>query len=112
MYQVKKVLTISASHQLDLPYESPCKNLHGHNWRITVCLRSKTLNSYGMILDFKHIKDQIEHALDHRNLNDVLSCNPTAENIAKWVCDHFDCCYRVDVEESENNTATYIKDED
>lgn len=107
MFKVKKRLEISASHQLNLSYESKCENLHGHNWIIDVYLKSDTLNDDGMVMDFTHIKESIQKQLDHKHLNDVLDFNPTAENIAKWVCDQLEHCYRVDVQESENNIATY-----
>ena len=58
------------------------------------------------------IKRDIAGALDHTNLNEVLPFNPTAENIARWVCDHVENCYKVEVWESENNKAIYEKDED
>lgn len=111
MYKIKKRLEISAAHQLKLSYESKCENLHGHNWIIDIYLASKNLNKDGMVMDFTHIKRDIQEKLDHKNLNDVLDFNPTAENIAKWICDELPCCYRVDVQESENNIAIY-EDED
>ena len=103
-------MEISASHSLSLPYESKCTNLHGHNWRITVYCRSRELNANGMVVDFAHIKHTIKHKLDHQNLNDVLPFNPTAENIARWVCEQIENCYRVEVQESYSNTAIYEKD--
>lgn len=111
MYSIKKRLEISASHCLDLPYSSKCQGLHGHNWIITVYCRANTLTSYGMVLDFTTVKEKVSSQLDHKNLNEVFPFNPTAENIAKWVCDQIPGCYRVDVQESENNEATYIKPE-
>lgn len=48
--------------------------------------------------------------LDHANLNDVLPFNPTAENIARWVCGEVPHCYRVEVQESEGNVAVYELD--
>ncbi|MCI6781676.1 MAG: 6-carboxytetrahydropterin synthase, partial [Dialister sp.] len=36
--------------------------------------------------------------------------NPTAENIAKWLCDRIPHCIRVSVQETEGNVATYEKD--
>ena len=65
-----------------------------------------------MVCDFSKIKNDIHGKLDHQNLNDVLPFNPTAENIAKWICDQIPECYKVTVQESEGNTATYIRDEE
>ena len=45
--------------------------------------------------------------LDHQDLNSILPFNPTAENIARWICDRVPHCYKVDVQESANNIATY-----
>lgn len=104
-------MEIAGSHRLNLSYRSKCENLHGHNWIVTVHCKSATLNADGMVIDFKHIKDKIHSYLDHGNFNELLPFNPTAENIAKWICDNVPCCYRVDVQESEANTATYVKDE-
>lgn len=110
MYYVTKRLEISASHRLDLDYPSKCTNIHGHNWIITVYCRAETLNSNGMVTDFTHIKTLINDTLDHAMLNDVLPFNPTAENIARWVVDNVENCYRADVQESEGNIATYTLD--
>ncbi|MDE5837658.1 MAG: 6-carboxytetrahydropterin synthase [Paramuribaculum sp.] len=112
MYIVKKQMEIAGCHRLYLPYESACTRLHGHNWIVTVHCKAKELNSEGMVIDFKHIKDTIHDYLDHGNFNELLPFNPTAENIAKWICDQIPCCFQVDVEESTSNIATYIKDEE
>ena len=110
IYYVKKRLEISAAHQLRLSYESKCENLHGHNWIITVYCRAQELNSDGMVIDFSVIKNLIKERLDHKNLNEILPFNPTAENIAHWICNEIPHCYKVEVQESENNTACYEAD--
>ena len=110
MYYITKRLEISGAHSLTLDYESKCTSVHGHNWIITVSCRSRELNANGMVTDFSSIKSKPTGLLDHRNLNEVLPFNPTAENIARWICEQVPNCYRVDVQESEGNTASYELD--
>ena len=88
MYTVVKRMEVSAAHSLCLSYPSKCENLHGHNWIITVWCRSRELNRDGMVVDFTHIKQAVMDRLDHKNLNEVIPCNPTAENIARWDTTH------------------------
>ena len=110
MYTVIKRMEVSAAHSLKLSYRSKCENLHGHNWIITVYCRSSRLNSEGMVVDFTRIKEVVTEKLDHQNLNEVLPFNPTAENIARWVCKQIPQCYKVEVQESEGNIVIYEKD--
>lgn len=108
MYYVTKRIEISASHSLTLDYPSKCSELHGHNWIITVHCRSLQLDSNGMVTDFSHIKRTLRELFDHKNLNEVVDFNPTAENLARYICDIVPNCWRVDVCESEGNTASYV----
>ncbi len=108
MYYVKKSLEISAAHTLSLDYESKCENLHGHNWNINIYLKSNELDKNGMVMDFTIIKQKIKDKMDHKYLNEIFDFNPTAENIAFWIQQELgEKCYRVEVEESENNLAIY-----
>ena len=111
MYYVSKRMEIAGSHKLNLDYESKCQNLHGHNWIVTVHLKGEVLNHNGMLMDFTHIKKQIHDVLDHQHINDIVEVNPTAENMSKWICDKLgEMCYKVEVQESEGNIATYERD--
>jgi len=129
MYLLKKTFEIAIAHHLNLDYDSPCLRCHGHNLKLTIYCASKELNKNKMVIDFTEIKKKIKNKLDHRDLNkveevgferyantdspsetsDVLK-NPTAERLAEWICHQFSECYRVDVQESEGNTATYLDD--
>lgn len=111
MYYLKKKMEIAGAHFLNLDYNSVCTNLHGHNWSITVYCKAETLDINGMVIDFKEIKELLM-ILDHANFNDIFNeFNPTAENIAKWICDNIAFCYKVKVRETKNNTIIYVKPE-
>lgn len=108
IYCISKKMEIAAAHRLTLSHPSMCSALHGHNWKVTVFLVSKTLNKDGMVVDFTAIKRKIHGYLDHGNLNELLDFNPTAENIARWILGQIPECYKAIVQESEGNTAMAI----
>ncbi len=124
MYTVTKRIEIAGSHCLDLNYSSPCQRMHGHNWIVQVSVQGSTLNSNGMLIDFKHISNVV-NGLDHQNLNDIIDINPTAENIAFYIMQgvqqNIDNAWRnnlenrplvtkVSVQESEGNVAVWTRD--
>lgn len=117
MFTVKKRIEVAGAHQLSLPYGSKCKNLHGHNWIVTIWLKGEELNEDGMLLDFSFIKSFVNDIFDHKNLNEIPyfknnKVNPTAENIARFIgrtitekADVY--CFKVEVQESEGNVAIW-----
>lgn len=107
MYYMTKRMEIAGAHRLTLPYSSKCRDLHGHNWLVTVHCRAEQLDEDGMVCDFTEVKRLIHDRLDHKFLNNVVPFNPTAENIARWICEQVPNCWRVDVQESEGNVASY-----
>lgn len=109
MYYVSKRFEISAAHYVTTCRRTKCEALHGHNWIVIVHCKSETLDEDGMVTDFTVIKENIRNKIDHRNLNEVLPFSPTAENLAKWICDETPNCYKVEIWESENNKAVYEK---
>lgn len=110
MFLLQKTFEISGSHYLELSYRSPCKELHGHNWKITVYCKCKDSElEEGMVVDFSKIK-QIVHRLDHNHLNSFIQ-QPTSENLAKWLCERIPRCYRVDVEETTGSVVSYNREE-
>jgi 6-pyruvoyltetrahydropterin/6-carboxytetrahydropterin synthase len=111
MFLVRKEVTFSASHNLSLNYDSPCQNIHGHNWVVVIAFRSSGLNENGMVIDFSDIKKRITEKFDHKNLNDIepfnKGLNPTAENIAHVISNMFENCVECTVIESHGSIATY-----
>jgi 6-pyruvoyltetrahydropterin/6-carboxytetrahydropterin synthase len=65
--------------------------LHGHNWKVEIMVVGNKLNSLGMLIDFRDLKEEVNKVigtLDHYYLNEIEAfriINPTAENIAKHI---------------------------
>ena len=80
----------ASAHQLR-GYKGKCENLHGHNWRVRVKVKGKTLDPLGMLVDFGILKGMVKSCmdrLDHRFLNETPpfdAMNPTSENLAKYL---------------------------
>jgi len=108
MFRVTREFHFCYGHRL-LNYDGKCKYLHGHNGKAIVTLEGEKLDALGMVMDFSQMKkvlqkwidDTIDHKmmlhrddpiLNHlRERNEpvvVLDVNPTAENIAKLICDY------------------------
>jgi len=126
MYEIKKEFHFSAGHVLcGLPKDHPCGRLHGHNYIITVCLKSDKLNDVGFVQDYgelNKIKAFIDDFWDHRHLNDLVPfnpdmmatpLNPSAENMAKYLYDRFKkdypLLYSITVSETPKTVATYYE---
>lgn len=92
MYIVKVENSFSGAHRL-MKYKGKCEELHGHNWKVEVEIKSEDLDNIGMVVDFTEVKiylKSIMSELDHKYLNDLeyfKHTNPTSENIAKYVYD-------------------------
>ncbi len=65
-------------------------NYHGHNYELIVSVTGEIDKETGYVIDMKILKDiiknEVEEAFDHKNLNEQVPefehLNPTAENIA------------------------------
>ena len=68
------------------------------------------LDENGMVIDFIKIKELVQNKLNHKYLNEVLNCNPTAENIAKWIVDTVPFCYKAVLEEAQGSIKKKKKD--
>ncbi|MFH1553016.1 MAG: 6-carboxytetrahydropterin synthase QueD [Candidatus Omnitrophota bacterium] len=120
MYEVKVRSQFSSAHNLR-GYKGKCEDLHGHNWRVEVVVRAEGLDSVGMVVDFKEIKDLLNQCvagLDHKHLNELESfkdVNPTSENIARYIHETISGekpgldIKEVTVYETDTSSATYSK---
>ncbi|HUV78055.1 MAG TPA: 6-carboxytetrahydropterin synthase QueD [Desulfobacterales bacterium] len=122
MYELKVITDFAAAHQLKMVAEK-CENLHGHNWKIEVCVAGERLNNAGVLIDFGELKQyvsEIVERLDHKFLNELDYFHednpPSSENIARYIADALQSMInnsdvkvaRVTSWESENACATYI----
>ncbi|HZN05068.1 MAG TPA: 6-carboxytetrahydropterin synthase [Candidatus Polarisedimenticolia bacterium] len=107
MYTVTEILDFCYGHRL-LRYQGKCAHLHGHNGRVEIVVAAKTLDRQSMVTDFSEIqrvvRGFIDEHLDHKLLlakDDplvdvlkkqdepifVMDSDPTAEAIARLICD-------------------------
>lgn len=90
MFEIEIDRSFSAAHQLK-GYDGDCRNLHGHNYEVTVTVAADTLNEVGIALDFKKLKAALDSVIapyDHHNLSelpDFQEINPTSEVLARVI---------------------------
>lgn len=96
MITIVKTFTFDSAHYLP-GYEGPCKNMHGHTYKLEIGITGHVNEKTGMVLDFaelkKLVKEKIVDVMDHTLLNeceelkklDFPSHNPTAENMVSWL---------------------------
>jgi len=122
MFELKVVTHFAAAHQLKMVAKK-CENLHGHNWKIEICVAGESLNKAGVLIDFGELKQHVSTImakLDHKFLNEIDDFNddypPSSENIAHYIAKTLQSMIdslnikvtRVTAWESENACATYI----
>lgn len=90
MFSISKEFSFSAAHAIR-GHRGGCQNLHGHNYRVRICLAADELDELGMVLDFAQLKAiarEILDPFDHRVINDIPPFderNTTAELLAEYV---------------------------
>ena len=90
MYELKVITQFGAAHQLK-ETGGECENLHGHTWKVEVCVKGENLDKNGLLVDFKVVKDTTKEMidrLDHKYLNELewfRDMNPTSENISRLI---------------------------
>jgi 6-pyruvoyltetrahydropterin/6-carboxytetrahydropterin synthase len=108
-----------AAHRL-FGYQGSCNNLHGHVWVVEVWIDGDQLDSCGMLMDYRSIKQYFKDLYDHMLILykedplvevlqymvpiTVLDSNPTAENLAVKIKQDLKA-FKVRIHESEDNFA-------
>lgn len=121
MFELKILTHFAAAHKLKMVAQK-CENLHGHNWKVEVCVAGEKLDEAGVLMDFGDVKKylaEIMQKLDHKYLNELdyfEGGQPSSENIAIFIAKELQASIdhtsvkvsRVNVWESENACASYI----
>jgi len=120
MFTVCKEFTFSAAHAIR-GHTRGCQNLHGHNYRVRLCVSTEELDPLGMVIDFGDLKEIAREVLgrfDHSVLNEHPPFdgerNTTAEQLAEYVFHEVARrlpagrrMRRVEVRETDTSTAIY-----
>jgi 6-pyruvoyltetrahydropterin/6-carboxytetrahydropterin synthase len=122
MFELKVVTRFAAAHQLTMVAKQ-CENLHGHNWKVEVCVSGERLNDAGVLIDFGELKSYIAEIideLDHRFLNELACFDgaPSSEKIAVYIAEQLQPrldgtgirVSRIITWESDNAAAIYTPD--
>jgi 6-pyruvoyltetrahydropterin/6-carboxytetrahydropterin synthase len=86
-YELTTTRYFSAAHQLRL-YDGSLEPLHGHNWRVEVCVEADRLDAIGVVMDFHELErlvDLVVLPMHNRHLNDLetfVELNPSTEHVA------------------------------
>jgi 6-pyruvoyltetrahydropterin/6-carboxytetrahydropterin synthase len=82
-YTLRKVCRFEAAHYIP-HHKGPCRNPHGHSYRVEFIIRARELGPDGFVVDFGDLS-ALCRALDHQDLNTILPFPTTAENIAHYL---------------------------
>nr|WP_081486752.1 6-carboxytetrahydropterin synthase [Nitrospirillum amazonense] len=107
IFEIYQDFRFESAHHLasNVPIGHPYSRIHGHSFRVRVCLHGTSDATTGWVIDLGILElalADLRSQIDHNLLNDVpgLEC-PTLENISKWVWEHlhpqFPSLFRVEV---------------
>ena len=63
MFELKILTHFAAAHQLQMVAKK-CENLHGHNWKVEVCVAGERLNEAGVLIDFGELKVHVREIIE------------------------------------------------
>ena len=88
--ELKQQFQIESARFLpNLPAEHPCRQMHGHSFKITLTLAGEMNQELGWLIDYNDIVKAMQpliQQLDHKTLNEIPGLeNPTTENLCVWL---------------------------
>ncbi|MFY9324069.1 MAG: 6-carboxytetrahydropterin synthase QueD [Syntrophomonadaceae bacterium] len=89
-YHLSVSQSFDAAHFLN-GYPGNCANIHGHTWKVEVTIIGSKLDSLGMVVDFREVREKLAKVLeqfDHVLINEIAPfdrINPTSENLAYFI---------------------------
>jgi len=90
-FELWKDFSFEAAHSLrNVPSHHQCHRLHGHSYKVRVHCSGLLLAGHEWVVDYAEIAASVKpfiEQLDHRNLNDILKVETTAENLAWWLAE-------------------------
>jgi 6-pyruvoyltetrahydropterin/6-carboxytetrahydropterin synthase len=107
MYILNYKSHFDAAHHL-IGYKGKCANIHGHRWNVEIEIVTHELKE-DMVIDFNLLKEIVDE-LDHKDLNQIFTFNPTCEKIADYLLNRIkeECgdSVKVTLYESPNSSIT------
>ncbi len=86
MYYLTVETTLDAAHFLS-GYQGKCQNIHGHQWKIIVTIKSEELIEEGpctdMVIDFKALKAIVNEEVDYFDHSLIIKKGSLDENALK-----------------------------
>ena len=109
-FELNIELEFCAAHVLT-GHKGKCSNLHGHNYKVDVCVSGQELDSLGLLIDFadlKKIVNEVVEGIDHKYINELdhkpfLEGKTSAEHISKFIFE------QVEAKLDKSVTLEYVK---
>ena len=113
--RVTKQFTFDMAHALH-GYDGPCKNIHGHTYKLSVTIRGKVVSNIhspklGMVVDFGEIKDIVKSSIinsfDHAL---VLNNDSPHKQLYAQLKEQFERIVLLDHQPTCENLLLYFKE--
>ena len=111
-----KKFSIEAARSLpNLTKNHPCRNIHGHSFKVKIVVRGRVNKNTGFVMDFSEIDEAFKpllDQLDHKYLNDVPGLeNPSSENMCQWIWSRLKpklpSLHKIIIKETESTGCSY-----